>query len=199
MTEKEQDNLILKLKGRLMWPKIFKPDSFKPKGSTTPVVRWTTDLLLDGESLAKAQEEQLRIRKIDKNGKAMYEGLYEGYDGSYLRLERGVTSRAGKEMDPPKVIDAALRPVNPNILIGNGSVAAVRFLVQNGDPSVIEEFGGYKGYLLGVQILELVEFDREIDPEKDFVEEGSGIEDNDENDFTAESEDPFEHVDLDKI
>lgn len=173
--KKQQQSTILKIKGKLMYPKFSRPDpSFNNP-------RWTTDLLLDKEGLKIAKEHDLRIKKTRVNkqtgdAETPYGGMFDGYDGSYLRIEKSTHKANGEAVDPPTVKDAKLRDIPSNIQIGNGSEANVRFLVRNSDPEAIKKYGGYGMYLLGAQILDLVEYEYSTDPEVDFIEEDSGFE-----------------------
>ncbi len=167
------DTRIIKLKGLLMNPKI-QPTLYDTKYKPT----WTVDLLLDKENLKIAKSEKLivkksRVNKADGSVKTPYAGLFDGYDGSFIRLPRGVKDAKGLDREPPKVIDAKLNPFPPNIKIGNGTKANCQFIVKNKNESDIKEYGGFGTFLLGVQILKLVEYQSNTpqDPNVDFVEE----------------------------
>jgi hypothetical protein len=173
----------LKIKGLLMWPKIFQPDTkFDDK--------WTLDLLLDKEGLATAKEHGLRISKKRKDGTVPYADQFDGYDGSYLRIQKNCKDRNGKPMDPPKVKDVTGKvDVDPDTGIGNGTKANVLFMIKRRDMNgsemslaeAMKKYNGYGMLLLGVQIIDLVEYEGE----SDFVEE--------EGSFKAEEADIFEN------
>lgn len=172
----KNESTVLKMKGKMMWPKLFTPDN--AFNST----KWTLDLLLDKEGLKVAKENQLKVRKVQFNKKTQetstpYSDMFDGFDGSYLRITRPTHKASGEAVDPPIVKDSSLRDFPSNVGIGNGSEAYVRFLVKNRDPSVLEEHGGYTGYLLGVQILDLVEYEgsSSSDPDSDFISEDEGF------------------------
>ena len=67
------DIQILKIRGKLMYPKLFHPD-------TRFEDRWTTDVLLDEAGKLEAKAEGLRIKMNEK-----YADKFEGFDGSFLR------------------------------------------------------------------------------------------------------------------
>jgi hypothetical protein len=171
-TSPENEMQILILKGKLMYPKLFQPD-------TEYEHRWTVDLLLDAEGIKKANENALRIKKNPK-----YADQFPGYDGSYLRIDRSVLDKAkGENRDPPTVVDPKTRPVKSTTRVGSGTDARVRFMVKKKDnkgkflsPSeALSKHGGYGMFLLGVMILNLVEYaGRNSDPDVDFVETNEG-------------------------
>jgi hypothetical protein len=162
---------ILKLKGLAMYARV-QPGNYDTKFNPT----WTVDLLLDKESLKIAKAEKLRIKKtsVDKSSgdaKTKYAGLFEGYDGTYIRVTRPVQDRDGKDREPPALKDGKLRDIPSSVGIGNGSLVNVQFIVKNGDAETLKNYGGYGTFLLGMQVLKLVPFERSGDPDTDFVEE----------------------------
>lgn len=187
------DLTILKFKGKLMWPKFFHPD-------TSYEHKWTTDLLLDESELKRAKSEGLRVKHNEK-----YEGQFEGYDGHFIRADRPVKGRDGVEREPPIVKDGSLRDVPSDVAIGNGTDAIVRFIVKTTgkdgkEMSPAEAMKLYKGYgmfLTGSQIINLVEYNRDSDPDVDFVkEEGSySIDDTGGFDF-EKGDEPFDEKDV---
>lgn len=175
MTDNQNKSLILKMTGKIMYPKLFRPD----QSFNNP--RWTLDLLLNEEELKIAKENKLRVKKTrvsKQTGEASvpYADMFDGYDGSYIRIERPTHKANGEATDPPAVKDTKLRDIPSNTNVGNGSEANVRFLVKNSDPEAITKYGGYGMYLLGVQITDLKEFEMSSDPEVDFIAEDSGFE-----------------------
>ncbi len=187
-----EDLQILKIKGKLMWPKLFKPDTyFEP--------RWTVDLLLNEEGKKKAKEETLRVKVNDK-----YKGLFDGYDGSFIRIERPVTDRKGEERDPPVVKDAKLRDVPSTVGIGNGTDAIARFFVKTRNKQgkimspaeAMKSNDGYGMFLTGVQIINLVPYENTSDPETDFIEEDGSFSTGGDGGFDFEKGDePFDKSD----
>lgn len=182
---------VVKLKGKLMWPKLHQPDT-----KYTP--RWTVDLLLDAEGLAEAKTQGLRIKKNNKAGEARYADTYEGYDGSFLRIEKPCKTADGKELDPPAVKNKKLQDITSDTIIGNGTDAYVRFSKKTKNmegkemspAEAMKAYGGYGMFLLGVQVLDLVEYKGAADPDKDFVVEAS------EGDFDWDNgdENPFDEI-----
>lgn len=156
--------------------------------------KWTVDLLLDKESLKIAKAEKLRIKKTSVNretGDAVvkYGNLFDGYDGSYLRLERSLKDFSGKEREAPKLVDNKLKPVPNNVMIGNGSEVYAQFLVKQDDVETIKKYGGRGTFFLGMQILNLVEYEGRVNEDTDFVEEdGDGIVKGDSAEFSAEGD-----------
>ena len=179
---------VMKLKGKLMYAKLFQPDTrFDPK--------WTADVLLDAQGLEEAQKANLRVKKNDKWG-----DLFDGYDGSYVRVERPTTNFAGEERDPPVVKDAKVRDVPSSTGVGNGTDAYVRFLVKTQDnrgnqmspAEAHKKYGGYGMFLTGVQIVNLVPYERSSDPDTDFVEEDGDFDIGGNGGFEAVGDAPFD-------
>jgi len=173
----------MKLKGLAMYPKL-QPGKYDTKFEET----WTVDVLLDKEGLKEAKAAKLRIKKTHiKDGEAVvkYAGMFEGYDGSYIKLKRSVKDFKGIERDPPKLIDSKLQPIGPRVEIGNGSLINAQFIVKADDAETVKKYGGFGTFLLGVQVLKLVAYEgRAADPEKEFVEE-DGEELSGSSDFVA--------------
>lgn len=182
---------VLKVKGKLMYARLFRPD-------TTFEDRWTVDVLLDEEGKKEAEANSLRVKHRDN-----YKDLFDGYDGSYLRVDRPVTGRDG-ERERPVVKDAKLRDLPVDTGIGNGTDANVRFIVKTMDASgntmspaqAMKKYKGYGMFLTGVQILDLVPYERSGDPDLDFVEE-DGFTAGDTGGFDFEKGDePFDDVSM---
>jgi hypothetical protein len=171
MTDKN-DNTSITLTGALYYPKLVIPD-------TKFEAKWYVDLFLKGENLEKAKKNALRV-KTHKLGK----DAVEGYDGEYVRIERKVRNYKGEESQRPPVKNSTLQEVPLDIVkvLGNGTIAKVKFLKATkrkggatmSPAEAMSEYGGYGMYLQGVQILDLVVYRREGDPENDFVVEPSG-------------------------
>lgn len=201
------DILIVKITGKLMYPKLFHPD-------TRYEDKWTTDVLLDEAGKKKAQEEGLRVKVNDK-----WKDEFKGYDGSFIRAERpcnqvkretledGSIRELKVPRERPTVKDINARDVPSSVGIGNGTDAVVRFIVKtrNKNGKVMtpaeaqKEYGGYGMFLTGVQVLNLVPYERTTDPDTDFVkEEGSfSVDDIDTGDGdggheVAKTDDPFD-------
>lgn len=164
---------ITKIKGKLMWPKLFKPD-------TAYDHRWTVDVLLDAEGLKDARAKNLRVKVKDS-----YKDLFDGYDGSYVNAARAVFNKTkNADNTPPVVKDSKLRIINQEIDMGNGTDGIVRGMVKTRNMRGIEmspaeaqkEFGGYGLFLTDVMIVNLVPYERETDPETDFVPVEGGFE-----------------------
>ena len=184
---------ILKFKGVFMYPKLFRPD-------TTYEHKWCVDLLLDEEHKKIAEENNLRVYKTRyPKGKPSYDpyvGLYDGYDGSYIRLERKTKNYKEEDVEPPVVKDAQLRDIPSSINIGNGTIGYGRFIVKDGNPEHLKEYGGYGCYLLGAQILKLEEYESNgdgsgFDAEDDGFTVDTGGFDN-ESDGLPESDSAFD-------
>lgn len=197
MSEDNSQATVLILKGIAMWPRVFQPDtSFNSS-------KWSLDLLLDAEGIEVAKKHNLRIKKTSVNkqtGEAVtkYADLYDGYDGSYINITRNTHNYQGEPVEPPVVKDGKLRDIPSSVRVGNGSVMKTRFLVKNRNQDHIKEYGGFGCYLLGVQVLELVEYEGGQDEggENDFVAEENAFVMNSTSDggFDFESGDdiPFE-------
>lgn len=152
----------MKMKVKLMYPKLFAPDTkYAPK--------WKADCLLDKEGLEVAKKAELRIKFNPK-----YVGLYEGYDGHFICPERYTHTKAGKPIESPPVKDSTLKDVPSSVAIGNGTDAYVQFTIKSKiSESDKKRWGGYGMFLKGVQILNLVEHAgfKEANPDEDFVTE----------------------------
>lgn len=173
MTNADSNFTVLKMEGLLIYPKVFQPDTMFDE-------KWTTDLLLDADGVKEAKENNLRVKHKEK-----YADLFDGYDGSFLKIEKPTRKRDGSENDRPIVKAANGRTDVPvDTSIGNGTRAKVRFTLKTKDmygkelspAEVMKKWGGYGMYLTGVQILDLVEYERTVDPETDFVEEDGSFE-----------------------
>lgn len=154
--------------GLIMYPKLHKTDSYK--GS---VPRWTLDLLLNVEELKRAKAMNLRVKKIKRDGSAPYADMFEGYDGSFLRLTKNSVTHDGRSMEPPKVLDENRNVVDPTAYaIGNGTLAKVKVYVSRDlSPEDFKEFGGYKSYMNAVRVMKLVPYaSAGFSDDPDFVE-----------------------------
>lgn len=171
------DVTVLKLRGKLMYPRVFYPDTMYEH-------RWTVDLLLDEAGKREAMEQGLRVKMNEKN-----KDLFDGYDGSFVRIDRPVKDRNGNERERPTVVVynkgmSGPRDVPSDTGIGNGTDAVVRFIVKKQDNTgkvmspaeAQKKYGGYGMFLTGVQIVNLVPYERSSDPEMDFVEESGSFE-----------------------
>lgn len=153
---------IVVLAGKAMYAKLVYPDTkYDP--------RWTVDLLLDKTNLDMAKDSDIRVKHNPK-----FEGLYEGYDGHFVRVERPCANvKRGIEYDPPTVVDSKTNPVPSEIQLGNGSDVRVRAIVKNSISDADKvKYKGYGLFMTGVQVLNLIPFERMGDPTKDFVDEG---------------------------
>ena len=172
--ENESKSDIIFIKGKAMWPKLFVPDQ-PPKGKKwTP--KWTIDVLLDKEGLAQAEALNLAVETKKDN----YRGIYEGYTGAYIRINRAVKNFKGDAVEQPVVKDRLRNDWAPNVKIGNGSDVKVKALVKNMNPNDEGKFGTY---LLAVQVINLVKFESQGEPEEDFVEEEGNYETPEDFDF----------------
>jgi len=195
-TQDQPDNNIVILKGIAMYPKVFNPDA----GYQGKNPKWVVDILLDADELAKAKALDIRVKtkyqKGAKKGEMIYDpsDLPKGYDGSFVRFERPTHNRDGDPYDPPKVVDAKRNPVSAKTNIGNGTVMKARAFIKNQNPNAVEEYGGYGVFLLGVQIIELVTFEREDGEFDDFDEEDGFVAPN-ASGFDFEKGDPLPDFD----
>lgn len=204
MSDNNTTTEVLKMRGLLMYPRIFQPDNFYEE-------KWTLDLLLDKEGLKKAKEHGLRVHKTrtPKEGDPYdpYAGLFEGYDGSYLRIDRPTKSVNGDKRERPMVKDVTGRAdVDEDTLIGNGTEANVLFIVKKRDKNgsemsaaeAMKKYNGYGMFLTGVQIINLIPFERDGDPETSFIEEEGSFKAEQEKaegfDFEKGDDLPFEDI-----
>ena len=91
--------MLMILRGQAFWPKVF-------EGSLTgDDTKYQVDIChLDDDTVKKLEDSGLTVR--------IHDPKKEHYKGTFI---------SAKGNRPPKVFDAAKRPWNPKILIGNGS------------------------------------------------------------------------------
>ena len=97
--------------GRVAWAKVYQPDDTK-WGQ-----RWSVDVYLEGDELAKFKATGAQLEPIKKP-------LFEGMEGYRFRRDKEKLIK-GKiiKFGSPEVVDADGKPMTA--LIGNGSVAKV--------------------------------------------------------------------------
>jgi len=128
------------LTGTIYYTFVAKPDSYKGKDF------WKTSLVLEEDQKEKAKELGVSFQPAQGQ-----------IPSDYLRLKRNVLTRDGRKVDPVRVVDAKKNDWPNNMIIGNGSKARVKF-------SVIEQNEGSPYlYLEAIQIVELVEYNRQED------------------------------------
>ncbi len=149
------------VKGIAQWASLSKPNDMSGK------------FQIDVCNLSDADVAQLEKQGVT-NVHFEESSKDEVYDprGHYITMRSNAVSKAGDNLDPPKVVDAKKQPLPRGVLVGNGSVVNVVY-----DPFewTFKQKTGVSAGLRIVQVLELVKF-----------EGGSGLDDLEEEEgFTA--------------
>jgi hypothetical protein len=132
------------IRGKAFYPKIFNAvPNYNKDG-----FEWTIDLALDSAGVAQATSE-ISKKKLKENDNF----------GTYIRFKQSTTykdpvSGEMKTRKGPEVVDAAGKPWNPDIKIGNESLVDVKAQVV--DYGAGKELGVY---LQKVRVLELVPYE----------------------------------------
>lgn len=147
------------ISGKAFWINLSKPNELSKKYSLTLSVDSTTKKLLESKGVT--------VKHDDKNS-----GM-ENDRGDYVVLEKVHTTKDGRVLDPPMLIDGKKNPMPSNTAIGNGSMVNV-------ETHVFEtSFRGKNWVKLGlgtVQLKTLVVYEKERlsqFPEEDFVHDSS--------------------------
>lgn len=127
--------------GELMWAKVLRP-GINGRGTDHEKEQWSVDLLLSkADSDAQAFVKQLKEAFVAAHGSTSKPGAnglpwktYKDESGEETDLwqfsfKRNVTTKAGAELPPPVVTDAAGNRWPQDVLIGNGSSGKVAFSV----------------------------------------------------------------------
>jgi len=149
--------------GIAVWPKLDKPDVYQPMKNGKPngekKVRYTTDLKLEDEALAKFEDA---LKKIAKKQLPDCEHPKLPIKKSKKTGERTVTMASGEKYRPP-VFDAQNNKVPPSVVIGGGSLIKVQVTVNPYDGFG----GGINLYIDAIQLLKLEQNERTSPFEKD--------------------------------
>lgn len=167
-----------KLVGKVNWAKVLQPqDKYKPKGSTeNPGQEYSLDLLLDNELerqlLAIFKERNVPL-ETQVRGKGMVSKIKTNDDGQkFITLKRDAINSKGQAVTMPVLVlnkDKELVDFPKNLLIGNGSTAAVHVFIYD------NSFGEGSIRLKGLQVLDLVKYEQDNDIEA--TEGGMSLED----------------------
>ncbi len=119
--------------------------------------------------------------------------------GHYITMRSNAVSKAGDNLDPPKVVDAKKQPLPRGVLVGNGSLVKVVY-----DPFewTFKQKTGVSAGLRIVQVIELVKFEGgsgldDLEEEEGFTGPDDGTSeldeasDEDEGDENLDDEIPF--------
>jgi hypothetical protein len=120
-------------------------------------------------------------KKMGLSPKAQEEGETTVYICNVKKLAK---SAAGKALSPPRVVDAKLQPVDPN-LIGNGSIGNIQLSPREWS------MGGKTGVvfdLMAVQVTKLIEYTGSS-LAFDVVDLGPASDASQDDDFTLEDDD----------
>lgn len=129
------------IEGIAKWASLSKPN---PRSG-----KYQIDVChLTPESIAKLKADGVTTLHTDKDKS-------ENGKGAYITLKQSAVTKAGKEMDPPKVVDAHKNPLPRGTLIGNGSRVKAVY-----DPFAWNVSGksGVSAGLRVVQVIELVSY-----------------------------------------
>lgn len=127
--------------GELMWAKLLRP-GINGRGTDHEKEQWSVDLLLSkADADAQAFVKQLKEAFIAAHGSTSKPGGHglpwktfkddqgEETDLWQFSFKRNVTTKAGAELPPPVVTDAAGNRWPEDVLIGNGSSGKVAFTI----------------------------------------------------------------------
>lgn len=152
MFKKVNENSYL-VSGKARYAIVNKPRTQKKFQSQEDEHIYKIDLLLEDEEymqmskLLVKKKSNAKLKLIDKPDDPDHGGSYFGF------RREAVFNEKGEPVDGPGVVDAAGKPLNKDILIGNGSDVVVSFITngygQNGQHSVV---------LNGVQVTNLVPY-----------------------------------------
>jgi hypothetical protein len=135
----DRDKKTHTIQGAIHWAQVVEPNTtFEPM--------WCLDLSLTPATRKIVEDDGLTVKN---KGDAR---------GDFISLKHKVTRQNGDRNDPPRVIDSQLNEWDGRKLIGNGSIANVRFAAFNYDHM---GKSGRTTDLVGVQIINLVEYSRD--------------------------------------
>lgn len=153
MSDKQKEFKKVVVEGIAMYPSVHVPKKAYMEGEAP---QYTLDLIVDETNAKILLDAGLKPAKvkIDEDTKKPKE--YAEHPGKKVfALKRKTQTRDGKLITALRVIDADTNVVPPTILVGNGSKVRVSV-----NPYTVtfkgKEVNGHQ--LLGVQILELVEY-----------------------------------------
>ena len=139
------------VKGIAQWASLSKPNNMSGK--------FQIDVCnLSKEDVAQLEKQGVTNVHVEKSRDDDYEPR-----GHYITMRSNAVSKAGDNLDPPKVVDAKKQPLPRGVLVGNGSLVKVVY-----DPFewTYKNKAGVSAGLRIVQVIELVKF-----------EGGSGLDD----------------------
>jgi len=125
----------------LYWTKMDPENPVKPFDK----FQWEVQLRTNDKSTAKEWKDR---------GLPVKQAEYEGDKFYSLNLKKLAVSTAGKKLTPPRCVDGALNPLDPNT-VGNGSIGNVQYQPRDW------EMGGKSGVvydLIAVQVTKLNEY-----------------------------------------
>ncbi len=157
------------VKGIAQWASLSKPNDMSGKYQ------------IDVCNLSKGDVAQLKKQGVTNvHEEKKRDDDYEPR-GHYITMRSNAVSKAGDDLDPPKVVDAKKQPLPRGVLVGNGSVVKVVY-----DPFewTYKNKAGTSAGLRIVQVLELVKF-----------EGGSGLDDLEEEEGFAAPDDGTSELD----
>lgn len=138
------------IRGKAQYPKIINPvPNYNKDG-----FEWTIDLALDPAGVAQATAEISKKKLKDSDA-----------FGPYIRFKQGTQYKDAvtgemKTRKAPEVVDAAGKPWNPDVKIGNGSLVDIKAQVV--DYGAGKELGVY---LQKVRVLDLISYEADDFPE----------------------------------
>lgn len=151
-----------------MWAKVLRP-GIAGRGTDNEKEQWSVDLLLSkGDAEAQAFAKLLKEAFIEAHGSTSRPGSHglpwktfkdesgEETDLWQFSFKRNVRTRAGAELTPPVVQDAAGSRWPEDVLVGNGSSGKVAFSIWSWNNP--EAGKGISLNLEGVRVLHLVEY-----------------------------------------
>ena len=138
------NKLYNEIEGQLMWARIVG----KPYTSNFGNVEWSVDVKVDSKTKKYLTKLGVPADKIRHDEKGNYD---------FIQFKRAGVKRDGSPAQPIAIVDDQVEPWDQNKLIGNGSLAKVRFaLNERKDPRTGRSF--LKPSIVAIQILEHVPY-----------------------------------------
>jgi hypothetical protein len=148
MTDKKEFRRVI-VEGIAMYASVHTPRKAYTEGEPD---QYQLDLIVDDENAELLTREGLKPANKKVNDMTKIPKEYPGFEGmKVFSLKRKTLKKDKTPMGPLSVTDADTNPIPPSILIGNGSKVRVSL-----NPYTVRGLTG--AVLLGVQVIELVEF-----------------------------------------
>lgn len=141
---------IFTVSGTAYWTQLHEPNQYD---------KYQISVALDDEEGFIAN--YLKEFRVESNFQKNKEGGFSlTDDGKKLfAFRKSATNAKGEPLKKPQLVDANAKPIPPSVLIGNGSKVNVTFAVNlRSDKKATK--GSYSIMLIGVQVIELVRYEK---------------------------------------